>query len=412
MRPSSRASCSRWSRSAQSATRSAPAAARTRHRGAVSGAAMAASTPLRGRVRCGLCGQRMEGSHQRDSNWYRCRFVWNRGKVAADTAGHPRSLQIKEETILREVIDFMGRRIFGPDRLRLLRLDLARSIGDSWREHDTEVKRLEREQEHIKRALHRQTLRLEEHDDPNHPVVAAAKQRIEELTSRQAATEHAIQDIEARRPEGIRPEEVEAMLDAVPDLRDELQQSCPGGTSRLARSLRCDGYLRQGREAAPPRRDRAGRTRLRKRKTPTAQRESVGGFVHSGADSSLRATRGSRNGTGWRPSQGHESHSCHPPAAHGVWVPARRFCFSREATTPSRHRRGGGRECRVPVKAARLRLGGLRPVADSNKEAVSVDACFPGCAFPAESQVARVRSAARYVSPSDDLIVQQYRLAA
>ena len=89
------------------------------------------------------------GSHQRHSNWYRCRFVWNRGKVAADTAGHPRSLQIKEETILREVIDFMGRRIFGPDRLRPLRLDLARSIGDSWREHDTEVKRLEREQEHI-----------------------------------------------------------------------------------------------------------------------------------------------------------------------------------------------------------------------------------------------------------------------
>lgn len=53
--------------------------------------------------------------------------------------------------------------------------------GDTWREHDAEIKWLEREQEHIKRALHRQTLRLEEHDDPNHPVVAAAKQRIEEL---------------------------------------------------------------------------------------------------------------------------------------------------------------------------------------------------------------------------------------
>ena len=34
-------------------------------------------------------------------------------RVAAD-AGHPRSLQIKEETILQEIIDFMGRRIFGP----------------------------------------------------------------------------------------------------------------------------------------------------------------------------------------------------------------------------------------------------------------------------------------------------------
>jgi hypothetical protein len=82
------------------------------------------------------------------------------------------------------------------------------------------------------RALHRQTLRLEEHDDPNHPVVAA-KQRIEELTSRQAATEHAIQDIEARRPQGIRPDEVEAMLDAVPDLRDELRQATPDELAKL-----------------------------------------------------------------------------------------------------------------------------------------------------------------------------------
>jgi hypothetical protein len=146
--------------------------------------------------------------------------------------GHPRSLQIKEETVLEQIIDFMGRRMFGPDRLRLLRLDLARSIGDAWREHDAEIKRLEREQQHITRSLHRQTLRLE-HDDPNHPVVAAAKQRIEELASRQAATEHAIQDIEANRPQGIRPDEIEAMLDAVPDLRDELRKATPEELANL-----------------------------------------------------------------------------------------------------------------------------------------------------------------------------------
>lgn len=58
-------------------------------------------------------------------------------------------------------------------------------------------------------------------------MVAAAKQRIEELASRQAATEHAIQDIEARRPQGIRPDEIEAMLDTVPDLRDELRKAAP-----------------------------------------------------------------------------------------------------------------------------------------------------------------------------------------
>ncbi len=31
--------------------------------------------PLRGRVRCGICGRRMEGSHQKDSNWVSPRVV-------------------------------------------------------------------------------------------------------------------------------------------------------------------------------------------------------------------------------------------------------------------------------------------------------------------------------------------------
>ena len=30
---------------------------------------------LRGRVRCSICGRRMEGSHQKGSNWYRCQYA-------------------------------------------------------------------------------------------------------------------------------------------------------------------------------------------------------------------------------------------------------------------------------------------------------------------------------------------------
>jgi DNA invertase Pin-like site-specific DNA recombinase len=53
--------------------------------------------------------------------------------VAADVAGHPRALQIKEEIILDELVEFMGRRLFGPERLRLLRDELARSVAENWR---------------------------------------------------------------------------------------------------------------------------------------------------------------------------------------------------------------------------------------------------------------------------------------
>jgi len=53
--------------------------------------------PLRGRVRCGICGRRMEGSHQKGANWYRCQFVYKRGIAAADAAGRP--LTVKRRTL-------------------------------------------------------------------------------------------------------------------------------------------------------------------------------------------------------------------------------------------------------------------------------------------------------------------------
>jgi hypothetical protein len=65
-------------------------------------------------------------------------------------------------------------------------------------------------------------LRLEEHDDPAHPIVALAARRIEELSARRESITEAIQALEVERPAGARPDEIEAMLDAVPDLRSAL----------------------------------------------------------------------------------------------------------------------------------------------------------------------------------------------
>lgn len=77
------------------------------------------------------------------------------------------------------MLDFLGSRIFGPDRLRFLRAELAKATAASWKDHDAELERLQREQRDVQRSLYRQTLRLEEHDDPDHPIVALATCRIE-----------------------------------------------------------------------------------------------------------------------------------------------------------------------------------------------------------------------------------------
>lgn len=71
-------------------------------------------------------------------------------------------------------------------------------------------------------AVHRQSLRLEEHDDPDHPVVAAAKTRIEELAAQRAALEDQRHQLVSHRPDKPQPHEIEALLTSIPDLRPAL----------------------------------------------------------------------------------------------------------------------------------------------------------------------------------------------
>ncbi len=181
---------------------------------------------LRGRMRCGICGRRMEGSHQKGSNWYRCQYVSRRGEAAAEAAGHPRVLGIREDIVLEALREFMAARLFGPERLRLLGDELAASAGAEADPDAAERERLEAEQKTVEQALRRQALRMEEHDDPKHPVVKLAKQRIEELSGQGDAIAVALADLENVKPHmGPSPEQIEAMLADVPDLREALNKA-------------------------------------------------------------------------------------------------------------------------------------------------------------------------------------------
>jgi site-specific DNA recombinase len=178
---------------------------------------------LRGRVRCGMCGHRMEGSHQKGSNWYRCQYARRRSPAAAIHADHPPVLGIKEDKIREAVLNFLARRVFGPDRLRLLRDELATATASSWETHAVDLERHESELRDIERSLRAQALRLEEHENPKHPVVILATERIEELATRKSGVSAAIDALKAQRPAGHHPDEIAAMLDAMPDLRGSLK---------------------------------------------------------------------------------------------------------------------------------------------------------------------------------------------
>jgi hypothetical protein len=87
----------------------------------------------------------MEGTHQKGSNYYRCRVSATRGTSAARAAGHPCALQIKEDTVVDAVLEFMDRRLFGPERLKRLRDELARATNDQGDRCTEELERLQGE---------------------------------------------------------------------------------------------------------------------------------------------------------------------------------------------------------------------------------------------------------------------------
>jgi site-specific DNA recombinase len=168
----------------------------------------------------------MEGSHQKGSNWYRCQYVYERGVAAAEAVGRPKVLGVKEEVVLEAIREFMAERLFGPDRLRLLRKDLVTATcAEKADPGEAERDRLKAERQKIEAAMRRPALRLEEHDDPEHPVVKLAKERIEDLGAKAEAIGSGLEELECVEREGPTAAEIEAMLGKVPDLREAMKDA-------------------------------------------------------------------------------------------------------------------------------------------------------------------------------------------
>lgn len=110
-----------------------------------------------------------------------------------------------------------------------MREELSDPVARSWQDHDVKLAQLHTELNRIDEALRRQILRIEEHDDPNHPVIALAKRRIEELSARRDVIVEDIKDHDAHEPGSARQEDIEAILTAIPDLRGRLNVTDPEG---------------------------------------------------------------------------------------------------------------------------------------------------------------------------------------
>ena len=176
----------------------------------------------------------MEGSHQKGSNWYRCQFVYRRGIAAADAAGHPRVLGIREEVVLEPLFDFLGRRLFGPDRLRLLHDELATVA----RQTATTAARRSSPQSSgsSPKSTRRSAGRRSAWKSTTIPTIPSSPPRrsdIEELAGQRAALDDQRRQLAAHRSNAPQPHEIEALLASVPDLRPALARYGPAELADL-----------------------------------------------------------------------------------------------------------------------------------------------------------------------------------
>ena len=167
----------------------------------------------------------MSGAFQKGSKCYRCQYADRRGTVAAEVAGHPKSLQITESALLGLTLDVLSERVFGPDRLKLIESELTdHSSQPAEGSPAVDHEELRRRLEETDRRIRRQTLHLEEEDDPHSAVAEAAKHRIAELSAVRDQISSEIAAAEARRPLEIEQPSVDIaeVLSQIPDLRPVL----------------------------------------------------------------------------------------------------------------------------------------------------------------------------------------------
>lgn len=87
--------------------------------------------------------------------------------------------------------------------------------------------------------------------DPKHPVVVLATERIEELSARKSGVSIAIEALKVTRPAGHHPDEIAAMLDAVPDLRKALKTASGEQLADIFSAVETVSYDKASQQLAP-----------------------------------------------------------------------------------------------------------------------------------------------------------------
>ena len=187
---------------------------------------------LRSRVRCRLCQRRMCGSTRSSSRYYsggpdawhtyyECTHDPANPRHAALRPDHPRTVSVREDVLIGEILRFLAQRVFGPERRALLAAQLPASEADAAAQRAALIKELTR----IDVAQRNQILQIEGlSPDPADKAAQAMRsrcsQRFTELHTERQDIETQIHAIDATPARDDHAE----LLDAIPLLPGNLSQ--------------------------------------------------------------------------------------------------------------------------------------------------------------------------------------------
>jgi site-specific DNA recombinase len=184
--------------------------------------------PLRSRVRCRLCQRRMCGSTRSSSRYYtsgpdawhtyyECTHDPANPRHTALRPDHPRTVSVREDVLLGEIIQFLAQRVFGPERRALLTEQLPATEADAAQQRATHRAALTKELARIDIAQRNQIMQIEGlSPDPADKAAQAMRsrcsQRFTELHTERQDIETQIHAIDATPARDDHAE----LLDAIP----------------------------------------------------------------------------------------------------------------------------------------------------------------------------------------------------
>jgi site-specific DNA recombinase len=153
---------------------------------------------LRSRVRCRICQRRMCGITRPSSRYYTtgdpdalhiyymCPHNPQNPRHAAAAPDHPRTVSVREDTLLTVVREFFATRIFGPERAALLTAQIPATDADATAQAEKKTAALHQRLRQIDAAENAHTREIEAlacEQDPYAPAVKALRKRtIERFT--------------------------------------------------------------------------------------------------------------------------------------------------------------------------------------------------------------------------------------